>query len=379
VITLGYEGFANCVGQSFCGIAVSPVAGDHTILHELAHLWSDLYSERWLSEGFAEFIASETAARMPPGLVTGQRIAWSAPEVELQLDDWGPVNVSIGLSEEKQATENAGYYRAERFILLLQAELGLATLQRANAALAESTSPADSREYMDALEDASSRNNDALFREWVFASSHAKILSQRREARDRLTNLIARAQEEELSDKVPAQIETQVLSWNFTAALPALDEAEAALESYLDLKEDLASVRREAEPVGLTISGRVDEAIQEWDFERAREIVEDAEQALAFYLAAREKVDEPRNIWQQFGLLGSDPERDLADAAAAFNSGDYDEAKTLADDAIDAIDGAAGVAARRVLIVAVGAAIFALIILAIVWYTRRPDRRPEPG
>jgi len=376
VITLGYEGFATCVGESYCGIAVSPVASDHTVLHELAHLWTGLYSERWLAEGFAEFISAEAAARMPAGLVTGDPGEWPQPSVELQLDVWGPVNVSVGISEDKRAIENAGYYRSERFMSLLQSELGLDALRRANAALAEETSPADSREFMDALEDASGRNNDLLFREWVFTSAYDGKLADRREARDRLNNLIARAQEERLSDKVPAVIEAQVEVWNFEAALAGLDEAEASLEAYAELKEDLASVRAEAEAVGLTVAGRIDDAIEDWDFERARDIVEDAEQALALYLAAREKVDAPRNPWERFGLLGSDPESDLEAAATAFNAADYDRAKTDADNAIDTIDGASGVAARRVLIVAGGAAVFALLILAVVWYARRDV---EPG
>jgi hypothetical protein len=100
-----------------------------------------------------------------------------------------------------------------------------------------------------------------------------------------------------------------------------------------------------------------------------------AEQALARYLAARDRVDEPRNLWARFGLLGSDPESELSKAAEAFTAGDYDRSLNSSNDAIQAIDSASDNAARRVFIVAGGSALFALLILFIVWYTRLRDRQ----
>jgi hypothetical protein len=84
VITLGYEGLASC-DDTACEIAVSPVSSDHTILHEMAHLWSSLYENRWLSEGFAEFIAVETASRLPAGLLTGNLTISRNPESSFSL------------------------------------------------------------------------------------------------------------------------------------------------------------------------------------------------------------------------------------------------------------------------------------------------------
>jgi hypothetical protein len=374
VITLGYEGLASCDKRS-CSIAVSPVAVDHTILHELAHLWSDLYDRRWLAEGFAEFIAEETAARLPAGLVTGTPDGFPEPNVELQLDDWGDVDISAGLSGEKREQENAGYYRSERFLLLLQAEIGLQAIQQANAALAASGSPAGSQEFMDAIEEASGRNNDALFQEWVFPPSVAATLAQRREARDRFATLIARAQDEQLSDNVPGEIQADIADWEFDTAIAALDEKEGALESYLEIKGRLSELRSNTQAAGLILGGSLDAALENWEFDRAADIVAGAEQALARYLAARGKVDEPRSLWERFGLLGSDPEGELSKAAEAFGAGDYDRSLSSSSDAIEAVDSASDNAARRVFIVAGGSALFAVLILFIVWYTRLRDRQ----
>src|SRR3990170_5610117 len=64
-IILGYEGLTSC-DESACDIAVSPVTDVATALHELAHLWSDIYDKRWLAEGFANLVALKTAAILGP-------------------------------------------------------------------------------------------------------------------------------------------------------------------------------------------------------------------------------------------------------------------------------------------------------------------------
>ncbi len=220
-VILGYEGLTKCEATS-CDIAVSPIADDYTVLHELSHLWSSLYAKRWLQEGFAEFIAEEAAARLPAGLVTGSPPARQQPTVELQLDAWGEVTSIIGAAEQELAVENAGYYRSQRFLALLEFDLGLDALKRTNQALSRAGGRADSRRFMDALEEASGRNNDDDFKEWVFPPSFNPALAQRREARNRLANLAARAQQEGLTDKVPERIKESVSAWHFDEAFGAL-------------------------------------------------------------------------------------------------------------------------------------------------------------
>ncbi len=374
VITLGYEGLALC-SDSSCDIAVSPVADDYTVLHELAHLWSDLYSERWLAEGFAEYVAKETANRLPEDLVAGAPREWPQATVEMQLDDWGGVDTAVGLNSPEAEKEAAGYYRADRFLSFLGADTGLDALRRANQSIAAGGNPADSKSFMDALEVASGRNNDDLFQEWVFPQSLAPTLAARRQARDRYYAFSARAAEQSLSDTVPKRIAADLEAWRFDDALARLDEADESLNKYIDLKPALDALQTDAQAAGLTIEGRINESVEAWEFDETARHVEDAGDALALYRQAQEKVDAPRNLWEQLGMLGSDPHTDLEAAEAAFNTGDYEAASDAAASAINSVDDASDRATDRMLIVAGIAATFSLIILLGVWYTRMRDRR----
>jgi hypothetical protein len=374
-VILGYEGLTTCDAATACEVNISPIADDYTVLHELAHLWSGLYDKRWLSEGFAQYVAVSAAPYLPAGLVNGTPPVRQQASVELQLDDWGEVETVIGASEDELAVENAGYYRSQRFLEQLEFELGLETLRRANQAIGLDTDPADSRRFMDVLEEVSGRDNDGLFQEWVFPSSLDPLLADRREARDRLTNVIARAQEAELTEDVPAQIQEQVDAWRFQEAFVALDEAEAGLNTYDELKGALTRLRDDAASSGLVMADTIQGMIDEWDFEGAAAAVDQAFEALTAYSIALEKVDAPRSVWEQFGLLGSNPEASVERSAAAFNDGDYTGAIDHADKAIDTIDGASKTAVRRVMIVAGIMALFAVVVLGAVWFSHR--REPD--
>ena len=373
-VILGYEGLTSCDPATACDVNISPIADDYTILHELAHLWSNIYDERWLSEGFAQFVSVRAVAYLPPDLVTGTPPIREQPTTDLQLDDWGEVQSVIGATEAELAVENTGYSRSQRFLEQLDFELGLEALRRTNQVIGESGAGADSRRFMDILEDVTSRDNDALFQEWVFPNSYDTIIADRRDAHDRLTNLIARAQEEGLSEGVPDGIQEKVDAWTFDDARIALDEAEAGLETYDALKTEIEQLRTDVAAGGLELADTIDELITDWEFEAAQATVAQAAEALASYEAAQETVDAPRSPWKRFGMLGSDPEGSLEAAAAAFNEGDYMAAADHAQDAVGAVNGADRTAVRRVLILAGILGVFALVILAAVWLSHRSER-----
>jgi hypothetical protein len=219
----GYGGLTSCNPSTACNITVSPFADDLTILHELAHLWSDNYSVRWLSEGFAELIAVEAASRLPQSLLQGEPPTRPESTLDLRLDEWEAAPVIDSPAGAEIAIEEAGYDRSWRLLLFLRDRVGLEALQQANASIAESGEPVGSRLFMDALEEVSGQNLDDLFSKWVFPDSLAPILEARREARDRLATVSAQALAEGLSPGVPAAIEEDVVAWRFGEALAALD------------------------------------------------------------------------------------------------------------------------------------------------------------
>src|SRR5207244_1236874 len=161
----------------------------------------------------------------------------------------------------------------------------------------------------------------------------------------------------------PGAIEREVLAWHFDTALTKLSDAEAGLASYDALKLRLQRLHASAESAGLSVSDRIDKALAEWDFKHAASIADDDEKALTAYTAAHDRVDAPRGLWKRFGMIGSNPNGSLEQAASDFNSGDYDRAVQHSNDAVSTVNGASGRAARRVLILAGVLGTFALAVL----------------
>ncbi len=372
---LGYEGLTTCTPGASCDIVVSPVADDYTVLHELAHLWTGVYARRWLAEGFAQFITEQAASQLPAGLVRGQPPQRAASTVDLQLDDWGDVASVVGASDAQLALQDAGYDRSLRFLNLLRIQLGMTALQKTNKAIAHSGDPADSRRYLDVLEDTSGRRVDDLFGLWVFPPSFSAALRDRREARDRLAALTARVRDEGLPTDALDQIRQDVRAWNFQQALAELDQADASLATYTGLKGEVSELRSDAAAAGLTLPGTIEASLRRWEFDRVRDTLGKAKEALDAYSRARSRAADGRDLWERFGLLGSDPDGDRQDAAAAFAAGDFQNTIDKSQSALAALNGASGVALRRLLIVAGLLAAFALVIGAAVWASRLRERR----
>lgn len=370
---LGYEGLTQCSDES-CEIIISPVADDITVIHELTHLWTDIYSERWLAEGFAELYADETASRLPPQLVTSQRQPRVSPAVDLRLDEWGEVISVIEAAEDQIAVENAGYDLSLRFLQTLRLELGNSVLRDVNVMIAESGAPADSRVYMDLVEDTSGRNVDQLFRDWVFAEDDGPLLDLRRQARDRLAELERRVLVEGLPEGATAGIRELVLAWDFTSAMSKLDAVEEDVATYNELSQQLGEIAGEASSAGLTLPSGIASALERWEFGNVRLALADAGEAVDVFRSASARVKSPRDLWQRFGLLGSDPDSQLEEAEVSFAAGQFQASIDSARAAEQTVDRAWTVALRRVLIVAGIFAAFGLIILAAVWASHLRER-----
>ena len=371
---LGYEGLTTCTPGASCDIVVSPIADDYTLMHELSHLWSGVYARRWLAEGFAQLITERAASQLPTGLLRGQPPQRPASTVNLQLDDWGDVATIVGASAAELAAQDAGYDRSLRFLDLLRFQLGMAALQNANKAIAGSGEPADSRRYLDAVEDASGRRADDLFALWVFPPSYSSVLRDRRLARDRLAAAAARMRDEGLPSDALDKIRQDVQAWNFQQALAELGQVDESLATYADLKQEVFQLRADAGAAGLTLPDTIDGPLRRWEFDRVRQTLGSVREAVDAYGRARTRTAAGRNLWERFGLLGSDPDGDRQDAAAAFAAGDFQTAVDKSQSAIDALDNAAAVALRRMLILAGLLAAFALVIGVAVWASRLRER-----
>lgn len=316
----GYEGTFGCL-PSYCVIGITPIADDSTALHELAHLWTEMFDARWLAEGLAEFMSKRAAADLAP-LVSTPQTGPPPRTVELYLDEWGATRYMIGASEDVVAREHTGYWESRRFFETLEKTIGLPALQATNAAAADLDRGIDSRTYLDLLEEVSGTHLDNLFLERVFPPFFAPILEQRRRAHEQLVALRADAAEAELHLRERTQ--ELIDAWSFDEATRDMDEAEAALDAYMD---------------------------------------------------ARDRLDEPRSLWQKIGLWGQDPNDELDASAAEFSVGRFANATKRAEEAGNMVDGA-GRAGQVRLLAAIGV-LAAIILLAGggLWFVRRRSAR----
>jgi len=373
-VVLGYEGLTSCDLTGGCRVVVSPVADDVTVLHELVHLWSGVHGKRWLSEGFAQLIAEEAAAALPPGLVQSYPPEREPATVELPLDEWGEVTSLIGAQESEIQAENAGYDRSLQFLHLLRTEVGSDALRQVNAALAAEETPADSRRFLDLVEETSGKRLDGLFGRWVFPPSFGPTLAARREARDRLASLEQLAADEGLPDEVPLAISADVAAWRFDAALATLAEAESKLGEFNEIKAELAQLTADAEAARLTLPASIADALSRWEFGGARLLFAEARRAIDAYTKARDRIEEPRSAWERFGLIGSSPDGDLVRASDAFAAGEFQTALDRANEAATTVGHASQSATLRLFILALLLGVFASGLAVVVWASQRQER-----
>ncbi len=315
----GYEGTFGCLFDS-CVIGISPLAGDVVALHELAHLWTQPFEDRWIAEGLAEFM-SERAAESLLALVDPFESLTPPVIVDLQLDNWGRSRHLIGAGQEELLIEETGYYKSRTFIEQLAETAGLDALQGANAEATTRGGGVDSETYLGLLEEASGLRLDGLFLDAVFPASYGPALEQRRDLQDRLD-----------------------------ALRPATQSA------------------------GFGLPARIGQLIAEWDFDEAESLLSAAERALQTYVDARERIREPRDFWTDIGLIGKDPDAALGEAADAFAAAEFSKSERLARDATSQIDGADRDGLLRFLI---GSGVLALVLAGVVGIVLIARSRPS--
>jgi hypothetical protein len=370
---LGYEGLASC-SDAGCDIVISPVADDYTVLHEMAHLWSDLYTKRWLAEGFAELVAHDVVDLLPTGTFVGTIPERRAAGTNIQLDDWGDPGSILGADADEVAVIEAGYDYSLRFLRYFESEYGLDMLRAVNRTIV-ATGPTDSRRYMDLVEAETGENLDADFLLWVFPDPYREILADRRQARDRLDALKATLAAKDLSPAPLSSIEQQVAAWQFKEALAGIEQMETHLDTYAELSSQLNTLERDVEAAGLVLSDEIVSSLNRFDFNAAEKLLASSRRALDLYLAAESSVKADRTFWENFGLLGSDPDGELERAAKAFEEGQFSESARHSEDAVDLISGVSSMAFKRMLIVAGLLSLMALFVGLAMTYGRLRHRR----
>ena len=371
----GIGGFSGEYDQSNGLVKISYFADPIVILHEAAHLWfnRDLASDRWIDEAFASFYAEQTVLQLgladhAPGLSDALMRA------AIPLNDWTDAGNPDSATE---AYLYGGSLEAAREIakiagpdglrqVWVQARAGQAAYGRPHAPATESPGGGvmDWRRLLDYLEQTTGKSYTSIWRQWVLTSSQTSLLEQRAAALSdyRETQALAGGWD------LPPDVRQALGSWQF-------DQARAMLlqvREVLGLRQEIAT----AAP----IEGTIPPPTLQTTFETVGTSAAAAEAVrelgvLSELAAARQAQADNRGAARAVGLLGTDPDADLAAARRAFAEGDNDRAASLADSARSAWAGAAGSGQIRILGTAAGTA-GALLLLALYIWTRS-GRRPE--
>jgi hypothetical protein len=306
----GYEGIFQCLEAQLCRIGVVEGAADQIVLHELAHLWTTKYDERWLAEGIAEFSAEKAAGQM--GLPVEQ--AFGPPYTEpIYLQEWSKSLLFGPVTRDAALRELAGYRESVLLFGDLEKAAGMGAIQQANAK-SEAEGDIDSKDYLDFLEAASSTDLVPLFRERVFPPSFSPTLQRRAQAKDALAGLMYFTANSEYAIQ-PAAIETAIDDWEFFTALDAVDHARTFMKDFPLAQDEQKHV----------------------------------------------------SLWQHLGLIGKDPAGNLTLAKAAFDKGDYTIAGQKARSAENDYSTASQSARDRVLFAFAALVVIAVLYLGATW------------
>ena len=215
--TMGYEG----IYEDDDTVRIHPSASRATIVHEGAHLWSWIYGDVWLSEGWAEWSAREVVRRLK---MDPEEAPFRMPrrdKIKKPLQDWEHVGLQ---TEEDEEIEGYGYAKSYDMMKRLKKLVGLKALQSANLAFAQSwdaidkISMANSYSYLEWLLQHTKNKRKAkrlrkLWKARVLNEQGKLVLSRRDKAWKRARALEKQAKK--LGWKMPASLQKELLNWQF--------------------------------------------------------------------------------------------------------------------------------------------------------------------
>ena len=326
------EGYAGIFHTDERLIEISEDLDELTILHEASHAWfnENLFVGRWIDEGLADEYASRVLDEVSNGGLGPDPVSPTDAEA-VRLNDWTfPGRIA---DEATRARETYGYDAAWTAVRALVADAGEAGMRDVlgaasrhetayvGAGPAEKVADAaDWRRLLDLLDERGGATRaDATFRRWVVTDDEAKVLDERAAARAAYTELVA------VGDGwLPGWVVRKPLGdWDFATATGAIDEADAVLATRRQIEQ---AAGRLGLPPPATLKTAYEAEKQDLAPVQAlahRQLALEASLADAGDRASRERP--PLTV---IGLLGRDPDGELAAARAAFSSGDLDAAGT---------------------------------------------------
>ena len=345
-------GYAGLYDPKAGQIQVAYWASSAVVVHEAAHGWlnGSLLADRWAVEGFATLYAQQALKTlkikaMPPALTATLRATAF------------PLNAWPAAPAPAAATDAYGYAASYALAALIAQRAGPVALARVWADAAAGTGayqpptgqgsgsaetvagPPDWRGLLDLLEAETGADFTDLWRTWVVRPGEADLLDQRAAARTAYRNALA------VTDgwALPRSIRDALRAWQFDTATALLSSARLALAQR-------AALEAQASAAGVALPDRVRTLFEAGEFEAAAaEAGQERAAVSAIGTATAGRATTPADLLTAVGLIGEDPERDLATARAALVAGDAAGAVTAADAAAQTWAGVHGEGRRRAL------------------------------
>jgi len=347
-------------------VQVSYLADPFVLLHEIAHLWfnGNLASDVWIDEGFASYYAEQAALQLGMPDHSPQLTDRLLP-ARLPLNDW------VGPDEPDSITTAYLYGASIELAKETVALAGLNGLRQVWAEIRADKSPyqpavgttatslaghgTDWRGLLDYLEQTTGKSYESIWRRWVVDPSQAADLTLRDQARaDYAAAAVAAG-----TWSLPPDIREAMESWQFARAEGLIADARTVLADGQQIAR-LAPAESMTPPTTLRVAFE-GQSVAAASLEARNELA-----ALGAIVAARQGRVESQGAARAVGLLGADPEADLAAARKAFSQGDVAKAKSLADAARSAWEGANGSGEARILGASALAAALLLFLLAMI-------------
>ncbi len=309
---------------------------DHgVVVHQAAHVWfnGSLLADRWANEGFATHYALRVSAQVGES-ADGPEMTAEAKGARLALDTWPG---STGARTAADAYAYAASYALASEVASLVGEGALTAVWSDAAArigayqppggatasqgtVENVTGPPDWRGLLDLLEERSGADLVPLWRDLVVTSAEAPLLDARAEAQASYRRTLALADGWQL----PRAVRDALRAWDFATAETLMADLRTVL-AQRNAGAELAASE------GLRVPNVMQDLFESGLIAEASARAESERSAILAVRRAEEARSPDDDLLSRIGMLGEDPDRDVARAREALETGDLDASLASAD------------------------------------------------
>ena len=341
-----FFGYGGWYDEADTSIDIGNVLNETVMLHELSHAWfnSDLFIDRWISEGLAEDFTWRTQGELD----SDQELAPSEPQLSnrgsLPLAEWTSSGTGATNSQEFQDREAYAYDASWFVVRSITEAIGLEDMQAVFAQADQNRhayeasqflplSPGeDWRRFLDLVSEHATPEEEeqveALFINFIVPESDVSDFDRRRSARTDFELLTERDPGWDL----PLELRNAMARWDFESAEGFLQQARPIQDRYLQIEAAI-------EGTSLEVSDSAQQAYEsgpgEWD--RVMELLDQQLLSVQALADLEEDLVESSSFRQSVGLWGVNPSNLLDDARVALAADDFDGANAATSEAQDAL------------------------------------------